>query len=75
MSLTISLQNQVTEIYLSVNDQTVILKSTLQLSVLHAGFLLRISLAGTMAFIAGSTRLDRITMRHFFNGFRIISIS
>ena len=38
-----------------------------------AGFLLRISLAGTVAFIAGTTRPHRITMRHFFNGFRITS--
>ena len=30
------------------------------------GFLLRISLAGTVAFIAGTTRPHRITMRHFF---------
>ena len=39
----------------------------------RSGFLLRISLAGTVAFIAGTTRPHRITMRHFFNGFRITS--
>ena len=35
----------------------------------NAGFLLRISLAGTVAFIAGTTRPHRITMRHFFKWF------